>query len=207
MTAPTIAIVQTGIANTASVSAACRRLGYQPQLINDPRSVLQTPLLILPGVGTFGAGVASLRKHGLVEALRHRIESDRPTLAICLGLQLLCESSEESPGETGLCAISATTQRLCANTLRLPQFGWNTVAADVSCSTLTSGYAYYANSYAIRERPEGWSAAWSDYESPFIAALERGSVVATQFHPELSGVYGMGILTRWAARAIRGVTC
>ena len=207
MSVHTIAIVRTGIANIASVAAACRRLGYQPELVSDLHSVATAPLLILPGVGTFAAGMDALREHDLVEPLRERIASDLPTLAICLGLQLLCESSEESPGVPGLCAISATVPRLCAKSWRLPQFGWNAVAADVSCSTLTSGFAYYANSYAVREAPVGWSAAWSDYAGPFIAALERGSVVATQFHPELSGAFGMELLTRWVSRAKENATC
>lgn len=207
MSAHTIAIVRTGIANIASVASACRRLGYQTELVSDPHSVATAPLLILPGVGTFAAGMDALREHALVEPLRERIASDLPTLAICLGLQLLCESSEESPDVPGLCAIYATVPRLCAISLRLPQFGWNAVDADVSCSTLTSGFAYYANSYAIREAPVGWSAAWSDYAGPFIAALERGSVVATQFHPELSGAYGMELITRWASRAKENATC
>jgi len=207
MSGKEVAIVQTGVANIASVSSAFRRLGLTPIFVREVRAVERAELLILPGVGAFGAGMGALREHGLIEALHERVQTERPTLAICLGLQLLCESSEESPGVEGLGVIPMRVSRLGGNGLRLPQFGWNRVEADPECTLLGDGFAYYANSYALRAAPEGWRAAWSDYGGRFIAGLERGSVVAAQFHPELSGPFGRELLSRWLERSMEGAPC
>lgn len=202
-----VAIVRTGVANIASVASALRRFGHSPVLVREGREIERAELLILPGVGAFGAGMDALRELGLVESLRERVQTDRPTLAICLGLQLLCESSEESPGAEGLGVIPMRVSRLGGSGLRLPQFGWNRAEADPECTVLGDGFAYYANSYALRAAPEGWRAAWSDYGGRFVAGLERGAVVVAQFHPELSGPFGHELLSRWLARSLEGAPC
>lgn len=202
-----VAIVQTGVANVASVASALRRLGLRPVFVRETLAVERAALLLLPGVGAFGAGMGALRELGLVEALCERVCAGRPTLAICLGLQLLCEFSEESPGVGGLGVIPMRVSRLGGSGLRLPQFGWNRVEADPECTVLGDGFAYYANSYALRAAPEGWHAAWSDYGGRFVAGLERGAVVAAQFHPELSGPFGRELLSRWLARSLEGTPC
>ena len=128
--------------------------------------------------------------------MSRRVESGRPTLAICLGLQLLVDASDEAPGQPGLGVISGRVGRFPSG-VKVPQLGWNRVMAEPSCRLLGSGTAYFANSYRLEGIPEGWSAATSEHGGTFVAGLERGAVLACQFHPELSGEWGEGVLRRW----------
>lgn len=189
-------VVETGLANTASVAAAFQRLGVPVTLGADPAAVASAPFVVLPGVGSFAAGMASLRRAGLVQAVQERVRRGAPTLGICLGMQLLCEGSQEAPGVAGLGLIEGTLQRFGTG-VRVPQLGWNTVEARPGARLLASGAGYYANSYRLDRVPAGWSAAWSTHGGPFVAALERGRVLACQLHPELSGTWGLALLRRW----------
>lgn len=198
MTAPEVVIIRTGTANIASILAAFRRIGAAPRLAHDADDVAQADLVVLPGVGSFGASIEPLRADGTDEAILARIDADRSLLAVCVGLQLLAESSEESPGVQGLGVIP---QRITAFTgVRTPQFGWNRITAQPGTHLLRTGDAYFANSYRLTDIPAGWSAATSDHGGPFIAGLERGAVLACQFHPELSGRWGLDLLSRWVER-------
>ncbi len=194
-----VMVVSTGTANTASVLAGLRRAGAEPELTIDPDVVRGADRVMLPGVGAFAAAMERLRDAGLVEALRERIHDGRPTLGICLGLQLLCDGSEESPGVPGL-GVAAGQVRRFGEDLVVPQMGWNRVTAGPDCRWLEDGWAYFANSYRLVEVPEGWAAAVGHYGGDFVAAMERGDVVACQFHPELSGGYGGAVLGRWLGR-------
>lgn len=197
-----VVVIRTGTANLASVMAALGRCGARARISADPRDVDEAARLVLPGVGSFGAAMGTLRAGGLVEPLRRRIAAERPTLAICLGLQLLAEGSEESPGVGGLSVIRGCATRLPAS-VRVPQLGWNRVEAEPGCGTLSTGHAYYANSYRLTEPPEGWRVATTEYGGRFVGAMERGAVVACQFHPELSGAWGRGLIERWLGEAHR----
>ncbi len=191
-----IVIVRTGTANLASVAAALSRLGAGSRISESPADVSGAARLVLPGVGTMAAAMGRLTELGLVEPLRERIAKGRPTLAICLGMQLMCEGSEESPDARGLGVIPGRIARFPRG-LRVPQLGWNRIEAEEGACVLGSGYAYFANSYRLVDAPLGWKVARCDYGGRFIAALERGPVVACQFHPELSGEFGLGIMKRW----------
>lgn len=193
-------IVRTGVANVASIAAALRRCGLDPEITADPDAVRKSELVVLPGVGSFGAGMDALRRSGLDEALIERIDAGRATLAVCLGLQLLAMVSEETPGVRGLGVIEATVARFPRD-MRTPQFGWNRVETDGDSVLGEPGYAYYANSYRLTDAPPGWIAGWSDHGGRFVGALRRGPVVACQFHPELSGEWGLGLIRRWVASA------
>ena len=146
---------------------------------------------MLPGVGAFGPAMQALRRRGLVEPLIERIRRDQPTLAVCLGLQLLCESSEESPGEMGLGVIRERIGRFGPK-VRVPQFGWNSVAAGKSCRYLRDGYAYFANSYRLANTPDGWSAALSDYDGPFVAASRVWPRARLSIPPRAQRALGLG---------------
>ncbi len=204
--AGSVAIVRTGVSNTASVIAAFGRCGLETVLTTDPREVESAGALVLPGVGSFAAGMSVLESAGLVDALRHRIEAGRPTAAFCLGLQLLCATSEESPGVEGLGVIDARVERF-GEGVRVPQFGWNRVEPGEGCGLVRPGHAYFANSYRIGATPAGWSSATADHGGRFVAAVERGAVLACQFHPELSGAWGLDLLKRWLVRAAEGAAC
>ena len=121
-------------------------------------------------------------------------------MAVCLGMQLLGEGSEESPGAAGLGVIPATATSLPRG-VRRPQLGWNQVTTGAGCGILSDGTAYYANSFKFDTIPDGWSGALTDHGGEFIAAVERGAVLACQFHPELSGAWGQALVERWLATA------
>lgn len=198
-----IAVVRTGTANLASVLAAFRRLGADAQVTEDPDVVRRAERVVLPGVGTFGASVAALRAHGADAAIVERIAADRPTLCVCVGLQMLAESSEESPGAVGLGVVPGTVTRFAAHReplVRVPQLGWNRIAPEPGC-TLPEGFVVFANSYKLDALPPGWTGAIAHHGAPFVAAIERGAVLACQFHPELSGRYGAALLGRFVGAA------
>jgi imidazole glycerol phosphate synthase glutamine amidotransferase subunit len=198
-----VLVIQTGTANTASVLAGLGRAGASPILDNDPCRVSRADRVVLPGVGALAAAMLRLRRDGLLEALRGRIEAGRPTLAICLGLQLLCNGSEESPGILGMGVLRAEVARY-PDTLRVPQMGWNKVLPGKDCRYLNFGYAYFANSYRLTTAPKSWQVAWSDHGGPFVAAVEKGEVLGCQFHPELSGTWGRELLARWLVGSPQG---
>ncbi len=190
-----VRIVPTGTANLASVEAAFRRLGARPLVCEDPAEIETASHVMLPGVGAFGASMARLAARGLDRALRARIAADRPTMAICVGHQLLFAESEESPGVAGLGIVPAAIGRFPAD-VRCPQFGWNEIEVGEDALLLEEGWAYFANSYRATEAP-GWRIATAEHGGRFIAAMERGKVIGCQFHPELSGAYGAALLSRW----------
>ena len=113
---------------------------------------------------------------------------------------LLGERSDETPGAAGLGVFAGHAERFEAS-VRVPQFGWNKVVSDADCRYLRVGFAYFANSFRLTITPNGWSAARASHGGPFIAGIERGDVLACQFHPELSGAYGRDLLQRWLAGA------
>ena len=191
-----VVIVQTGVANTASVVAALKRLEREVLVTQEKAELEQAQLLILPGVGSFGEAMATLRQHGLVETLRERVINGNPTLSFCVGLQILAKSSEESPGEEGLAVFPEAIKRF-PDTVAVPQFGWNEIKASENSSLIQDGYAYFANSYRLTECPQGWQPSFSEHGGKFIAALEREHVLACQFHPELSGPWGQQLIARW----------
>ena len=197
---PPVLIVPTGVANLASVRAGLRRAGADPRVEQDADAVASAEFVVLPGVGAFGAGMAELIGSELDGAVRARVEEDRPLLAVCLGMHLLCGSSEESPGVAGVGLVSQSVEHF-PDAVRAPQFGWNRIEPGSGCRFLRSGYAYFANSYRLKVAPDGWRVAMADHGGPFVAAMERGAVLACQFHPELSGELGVGLMSRWLGGA------
>ena len=191
-----LVVVPTGTANLASVLAAFRRLGVAPVVAANLADVDRAERVVVPGVGSFGGAMSELDRRDMREVLKRRLTAGRPTLAICVGMQLLATTSEETDGIEGLDHIGARVIRF-PGTVLVPQLGWNQVVADAGCRLLSDGWAYFANSYRIDQAPEGWSVARSDHGGLFVAALEQGDVLACQFHPELSGSWGGRVLRRW----------
>ncbi len=189
-------LIATGAANLASVRAGLERAGATVSLVRDAQDVLDAERLVLPGVGAFRAGLGALRERELDVALVERLRLGRPTLGICLGLQLFCAASEENPLERGLCVVDATVERF-PDRVRVPQMGWNRVTCDRAARWMRSGFAYFANSYRLSAPPPGWIPSFADHGGEFVAALERDGVLLCQFHPELSGAFGRELLERW----------
>ena len=183
MSAREVVVVPTGTANLASVHAALARLGASPRLAEDGAMIEDAGHVVLPGVGSFGAAVAGLREAGFDVAIAHRVRAGRATLAMCVGLQVLFEASDESPGAKGLAVLPGRVGRF-PESVRVPQFGWNKVAPEPGCRLIEAGYAYFANSYRVLEAP-GCAIATAEHGGRFVAALEQGGVLACQFHPEL----------------------
>ena len=197
-----VVVVPTGTANIASVLAGLRRVGTLPRVSADPETVEHSRLLVLPGVGTLSAAMERLQTARLIDPLKRRFVAGRATLAVCLGLQMLCESSEESPGLSGLGVVPGNITRF-AEGLTIPQIGWNEIVPVDECDLLERGYAYFANSYRLADAPSGWAAAVSDYGGGFVAAMERGNLLACQFHPELSGQSGLELIRRWVSKGTK----
>lgn len=193
-------IVPTGVANLEAVGAAFRRLGHPVRPVERAEDVRDGAFVVLPGVGSFGSGLDALADLGVGGAVGDRVDRGRPTLAVCLGLQLLCEASDEAPGRAGLGRVPGRVARFGPG-VRVPQLGWNRVHAPRDAAFLRTGFAYFANSYRLVTRPPGWRVATTRYGGPFVAAVERDGVLACQFHPELSGAYGARLLARWLALA------
>ncbi len=191
-----VTVVPTGTANMASVIAAFRRLGADLRPAESANDIQQADQLVVPGVGAFAAAMKHIDEHRWRRSLVDRIQAGRPTLAICVGMQLLCEKSEESPGFSGLGVVRGTVTRLPQD-LTVPQLGWNRVTPESAARFLRPGWAYFANSYRLGSVPDGWVGAKTQYGGGFVSAMERGDVLACQFHPELSGEWGSDLLSRW----------
>ncbi len=194
-----VTVVRTSTANLASVRTGFERLGCTVRTTADPGEVSAADRLVLPGVGAFAAAQRAIASHGLDDALRDRMERGRPTLGICLGMQLMARGSEEAPGVAGLGVLDgvAASYESGDEGWRIPQMGWNRVDPAPGCEIVPRGYAYFANSYRLAAVPGDWLPVWCEYAGRFVAAVERGPVVGCQFHPELSGDYGKALLTRW----------
>ena len=195
--APDVAVVVTGTANLASILAGLHRAGARALTTTDIEAVIRASHLVLPGVGAFAAAMERLRADGLAEAIAARVRFGRPTLTVCLGLQLMLDGSDESPDVEGLCVVPGHATRFDGD-VRVPQLGWNKVE-PAGGRLVEPGYAYFAHSYRLTDAPEGWDVAWTDHGGRYVSALERDGVLACQFHPELSGAWGLRLLRRWLA--------
>jgi glutamine amidotransferase len=187
-----VTIFDYGAGNIHSIAKALAVAGGSVSVERDPTVAIATDLLVLPGVGAFGAAAERLEP-GRVR-MRDAIDAGLPTLGICLGMQLLFEASEEAPGR-GLGVFSGKVTRLRA--ARAPQIGWNSLddADDPGVSTASLSVAYYANSFACRPADGTIVSAWSTHESDrFPAVVRRGAVVGVQFHPEKSSAPGLAFL-------------
>lgn len=195
-----VALIPTGIANIASVTRGLERAGAEVEPVTQAKQVDDAAALVLPGVGSFHAALEVLDP--LRDSIRRHVEADKPLLAVCLGFQLLGAESEEAVGVTGL-GIHPGRFRRFAETVRCPHLGWNEVTAPKEARLLRSGHFFFAHSYCLDEVPDGWTGATATHDDTFVAAMEKGSILATQFHPELSGGLGQQLLRAWVREAAR----
>jgi glutamine amidotransferase len=188
----TLAVVDSGGANISSVLHALRRLGVEPEFTADAEVIRKADRVLLPGVGAAGNAMEVLRSHGLVDVIRNL---QQPVLGICLGMQLLFESSEEDDAQL-LGLIPARLQRLPETSgLRVPHMGWNFVRnyrPDALSESSNGKWFYFVHSYAA---PVGeWTLAFTHHGSDFSAIVRKGNFYGAQFHPERSAAAGAQLL-------------
>lgn len=188
-----VVILDTGCANLSSVTYAVQRLGYQPEVSRDPQLVLRADKLFLPGVGTAQAAMEQLVQRDLIALIA---TCTQPVLGICLGMQLLAESSEESGGIKTLGIIATPVKQMSDLGLPLPHMGWNQVTSQAG-NPLFRGiedgaYFYFVHSYAMPICSS--TIAQANYGEPFTAAVQKDNFFGVQFHPERSGAAGAQLL-------------
>ncbi len=193
-----IAVCDYGIGNLASAEKALLAVGAPARLVRRPEEAAQASGIVLPGVGSFAACAKALRNSGFDELCRAAVLEERPLLGICVGMQLLFEASEESPGTAGLGLLGGVVRRLPPGRRR-PQMQWNLVTPTRPNGLLaTPEWFYFVHSYyAVPERDDDVLAR-ADYGVCLPAVVGRGRLLATQVHPEKSGPAGLGLLARFA---------
>ena len=199
-----IGIIDYDAGNIKSVEKALQYLGQETVVSRDPQVLLKADKVILPGVGSFGDAMENLKKYGLVPVIHEIVEKGTPFLGICLGLQLLFESSDETPGVEGLGILKGKILRIPPSPgLKIPHIGWNSLDFP-SEGRLFSGisegaYVYFVHSYYLKADDENIVTATTEYGVHIHASVEKGNVFACQFHPEKSSRWGLKILENFAA--------
>ena len=194
-----IAIIDYDAGNLRSVEKALEALGSRAIITRNRDEILGADRVILPGVGAFGDAMEKLHQYELVDMIRQAAASGKPFLGICLGLQLLFESSEESPGVEGLSVLPGKILRIPDHPgLKIPHMGWNSLSVTPGARLFrgieNGAYVYFVHSYYCKADDESIVAATTEYSTHIHAAVERGNVFACQFHPEKSGSVGLQIL-------------
>ena len=197
----TVAIIDYGVGNLASVAAAVDKVGYSCVVTSDPDTIKSADKLILPGVGAFGDGMKSLKERGLVDVLNATVLDARvPVLGICLGFQLIAHGSDEFGEHQGLGWIDADVVRMkpADETLRLPHVGWNELY-QTKPSPLFEGIEdetlfYYVHSYQLVPRNRDIVVGECDYGGRFVSAVQQDNIFAVQFHPEKSQLGGLALI-------------
>lgn len=197
-----IAIIDYGAGNLMSVKKALDFIGEKNIITADSKEIELADRVILPGVGSFGDAMASMRSRGLDETVKNAATSGKPFLGICLGLQLLFAKSDESPEATGLGVLKGDISLIPSENLKVPHIGWNSVEITPG-SKLFNGipqntYFYFVHSYYLNNAEKSDVAAVTHYGVDIECAVERGNLFATQFHPEKSGEAGLQLLRNFA---------
>lgn len=212
MSAPHIAVIDNGICNLRSVTKALEAVGASIQIAHRPKDVEQADGLVLPGVGALRDCVAELRRMGLDQTVKEWIAADQPFLGVCLGMQALFEFSEEG-NVTGLGIFGGTVKRFqLPAEFKIPHMGWNNVRFVQTASPLRSGLSesgesfYFVHSYRCVPSDSSIVLGECDYGGAFTAAVGRGNVFATQFHPEKSQAKGLQLYRNFVDVAAKTAT-
>lgn len=198
-----VIIVDYGMGNLRSVQKAIEHVGGSAQITADPGLISAASHLILPGVGAFRDAIQALHDHNLVEPIRSHIDSGKPFLGICLGLQMLLELSHEDGQYPGFGVIPGHVRRFdLPSALKIPHMGWNQLQTTDRDHPLFEGISpdawfYFVHSYYVDPTEESWVAARTEYGRPFVSMIRRDNVFATQFHPEKSQKAGLKLLSNF----------
>ena len=198
-----IGIIDYDAGNIRSVEKALSYLGEKTVVSRDPDILKSVDKVILPGVGSFGQAMENLHRYELVPVIRDMIEDGKPFLGICLGLQLLFESSEESPGAEGLGILKGKILKIPSSPgLKIPHMGWNSLQLQNNGRLFRNipqdTYVYFVHSYYLQAQEPEIVKAVTGYGTEIHASVEKDNVFACQFHPEKSGKYGLEILKNFA---------
>jgi imidazole glycerol-phosphate synthase subunit HisH len=181
-----VAVVDHGMGNLRSVARALTAAGADVTVTSDPGEIAAHDGMCVPGQGIFGRCMEAVTRSGIDDVIRVAVEDDKPFLGICLGMQILFDSSEEGAAQ-GLGVIPGAVTRL-PPTVTVPHMGWNTVAGD---------YYYFDHSYAPHPVDDDLVEGWCEHGARFAASVRRGSMLLCQFHPEKSGRAGIELLRGW----------
>ncbi|MEA2466929.1 MAG: imidazole glycerol-phosphate synthase subunit HisH [Thermoleophilaceae bacterium] len=193
-----VAILNYGMGNLTSATMALEHVGASVEVTNDPALVRVAHAVVLPGVGAFPKAMEAVRRLGLDELIHERRDAGVPILGICLGMQLLFDSSTEMGGATGIGLLPGTVEPLDAAGLKIPQIGWNPVRWREG-SVLGGGLGdespmYHVHSFAVKPADRSIVAGTATYGNEFVSAVEEGDVFGVQFHPEKSSRDGLALL-------------
>ena len=194
-----IAIIDYDAGNIKSVEKALKTLGQDVVITRDADTILNADKVILPGVGAFGDAMGKLHDYGLVDVIHKVVEKKIPFLGICLGLQLMFESSEETPGVEGLGLLKGKVVKIPDNgELKIPHMGWNSLHFQnhgrLFANLPQDSYVYFVHSYYLQAEDESIVKATTEYSTCIHASVEKDNVFACQFHPEKSSEVGLTIL-------------
>lgn len=196
-----IAVIDYGVGNLFSVGKALTSVGAEVEITHDIKTISKAEKLLLPGVGAFGDCMKSLGQTGLIPEILHEVKAGKPLLGICVGLQILFEGSDESPGIPGLSLLPGMVRRIEAPKLKIPHMGWNSLLVseprqekDMFRDLPNAPYVYFVHSYQACPRTEQLVTAWTTYGSLVTAAVAKDNIQAVQFHPEKSGEVGLTVL-------------
>ena len=205
---PSVTIVDYQLGNLFSVQRACEILGCLATVSSDPKDIASADAVILPGVGAFGQAMENLHQLDLVQPLQDHVAADKPFFGICLGLQLLFEESEEFGNPQGLGILKGQVRRLPVTTSPVPQIGWNRIEPSRAAgwqgtpleNVAPSAWMYFVHSFFVDNADETDALCRTEYSGFFYtSAVLKGSVFATQYHPEKSSHEGLQIYRHWLA--------
>ena len=203
-----IALIDYEMGNLLSVSKALEFTGAEVRIVKAPAEAEKASGVLLPGVGSFGDGMFHLNRSGFTEFVKDWIAADKPFLGICLGMQMLMESSEEAPGVPGLGIFRGTVRRFPSGKEKVPHIGWNSVHLHGDARVLEGisdgAYFYFVHSYYVKADDPSLTAAETDYILPFTSAIVRGNTAATQFHPEKSQDAGLRLFKNFVTLSTGG---
>ena len=199
-----IAIIDYGAGNIRSVEKALMHIGCEVEVTQDPSILMKADGAVLPGVGSFGDAMHELRGRELEAPIKAFVASGKPFLGICLGLQILFESSEESPGVSGLSLLKGKVLRIpAAPGLKIPHIGWNSLHLQnhgrLFQNVPMDAYVYFVHSYYLQAKHEEIVKATTEYGVTIHASVEQDNIFACQFHPEKSSSVGLKILKNFAS--------
>ena len=195
-----IAIIDYGAGNIQSVYKALKFIGADCKVTSDKDEILNADGAILPGVGSFGDAMDTMTKRGIKDTIIEYTKSGKPFLGICLGLQLLFPESEETPGVKGLDIFKGTITKIPNQnrTLKIPHMGWNNISIKQKNGIFKDiegePYVYFVHSFYLKAQDKDIVAATTQYGVEIDAAVQKGNIIATQFHPEKSGEIGLKML-------------